>query len=80
SYTPLMARAPKVFNFFFRQPWLREMSRNAIGMVDLPLLSSPTLRQQLSGHRATTLTLEQLEGLSAEQRADHVLIVQDPFT
>lgn len=23
SYTPLMARAPKVFNFFFRQPWLR---------------------------------------------------------
>lgn len=80
SYTPLMARAPKVFNFFFRQPWLREMSRNAIGMVDLPLLSSPTLRQQLSGHRATTLTLEQLEGLSAEQRAEHVLIVQDPFT
>ena len=80
SYTPLMARAPKVFNFFFRQPWLREMSRNAIGMVDLPLLSSPTLRQQLAGHRATTLTLEQLEGLSAEQRADHVLIVQDPFT
>lgn len=76
SYTPLMARAPKVFNFFFRQPWLREMSRNAIGMVDLPLLSSPTLRQQLSGHRATTLTLEQLEGLSAEQRAEHVLIVQ----
>lgn len=51
-----------MFNFFFRQPWVRELSRNAIGMVDLPMLSSPTLRQQLSGHAAVTLTLEQLEG------------------
>jgi FAD/FMN-containing dehydrogenase/Fe-S oxidoreductase len=80
SYTPLMAKAPKVFNFFFRQPWVRELSRNSIGMVDLPLLSSPTLRQQLSGHGALTMTLEQLEALNPQQREQHVLIVQDPFT
>ncbi|HFK7187958.1 TPA: FAD-binding and (Fe-S)-binding domain-containing protein [Serratia odorifera] len=80
SYTPLMAKAPKVFNFFFKQPWLRELSRNAIGMVDLPMLSSPTLRQQLSGHQATTMTLEQLEALAPADREHYVLIVQDPFT
>lgn len=80
SYTPLMAKAPKVFNFFFKQPWLRELSRNAIGMVDLPMLSSPTLHQQLSGHQATTMTLEQLEALAPADREHYVLIVQDPFT
>lgn len=80
SYTPLMARAPKVFNFFFKQPWVRELSRNTIGMVDLPLLSTPTLRQQLSGHSAITMTLEQLEKIAPADRAQYVLIVQDPFT
>ncbi|HEI8865213.1 FAD-binding and (Fe-S)-binding domain-containing protein [Serratia sp. AKBS12] len=80
SYTPLMAKAPKVFNFFFKQPWVRELSRNAIGMVDLPMLSSPTLRQQLSGHQATAMTLEQLEALAPADREHYVLIVQDPFT
>jgi len=69
-----------VFNFFFSQPWVREMSRKSIGMVDLPLLSTPTLRQQLLGHNATTMTLEQLEKISPAQRNQYVLIVQDPFT
>lgn len=80
TYAPLMAKAPKAFNFFLRQPWLRELSRQHIGMVDLPLLSSPSLKQQLSGHPACAMTLEQLEAESAEKRANRVLIVQDPFT
>jgi hypothetical protein len=33
-----MAKAPKTFNFFLRQPWLKELSKSQIGMVDLPLL------------------------------------------
>ncbi|MCA4822114.1 MAG: FAD-binding oxidoreductase [Serratia rubidaea] len=80
SYAPLMAKAPKVFNFFLKQPWLRDLNRNAIGMVDVPLLSSPTLRQQLSGHQAINMTLEQLEALPHAAREQYVLIVQDPFT
>ncbi|EKN4686716.1 FAD-binding and (Fe-S)-binding domain-containing protein [Yersinia ruckeri] len=80
SYTPLMAQAPKLFNFFFKQPWVHELSRRSIGMVDLPLLSVPTLKQTLSGHYASTMTLEQLEQLDAQERGQHVLIVQDPFT
>lgn len=80
SYAPLMAKAPKTFNFFLRQPWMRELSRQHIGMVDLPLLSSPTLKQQLVGQRNVTMTLEQLEGLNSEARANTVLVVQDAFT
>lgn len=80
SYAPLMAKAPKTFNFFLRQSWVKSLSKRHIGMVDLPLLSSPTLKQQLAGHRASGTTLEDLEQMSAEQRAQCVLVVQDPFT
>ncbi|SFM94818.1 FAD/FMN-containing dehydrogenase [Izhakiella capsodis] len=80
SYAPLMAKAPKTFNFFLRQPWMRELSRQHIGMVDLPLLSSPPLKQQLIGHGNVTMTLGQLEALTSEARANTVLVVQDAFT
>ncbi|WP_338805202.1 FAD-binding and (Fe-S)-binding domain-containing protein [Xenorhabdus griffiniae] len=78
--TPLMAKAPRIFNFFLKQPWVQKISQHTIGMADLPLLSYPTLQQQLAGHYAARTTLEQLEGMSSLQRDQHVLIVQDPFT
>lgn len=80
SYAPLMALSPRTFNFFLKMPLVNALSRRHIGMVDLPLLSSPSLRQQLAGHRAMTTTLEQLERCSEQERRRHVLIVQDPFT
>ncbi|SNY74719.1 FAD-binding and (Fe-S)-binding domain-containing protein [Enterobacter sp. CC120223-11] len=80
SYAPLMARAPKTFNFFISQPWVKGLSRKHIGMIDLPLLSAPSLQQQMVGHRSANMTLEQLEALSEEQKAKTVLVVQDPFT
>lgn len=80
SYAPLMARAPKTFNFFMSQPWVQNLSRKHIGMVDLPMLSTPTLQQQMVGHRSANTTLEQLERYSDERRAKTVLVVQDPFT
>ncbi|RCX04525.1 MULTISPECIES: FAD-binding and (Fe-S)-binding domain-containing protein [Kosakonia] len=80
SYAPLMARAPKTFNFFMSQPWVRSLSAKHIGMVDLPLLSVPSLQRQMVGHRTANMTLEQLEQLDAAQKAKTVLVVQDPFT
>ncbi|MEB6377360.1 FAD-binding oxidoreductase [Leclercia adecarboxylata] len=80
SYAPLMARAPRTFNFFINQPLVRKLSEKHIGMIDLPLLSTPSLQRQMVGHRSANLTLEQLESLSAEQKAKTVLVVQDPFT
>ncbi|CCJ97903.1 Fe-S protein, homolog of lactate dehydrogenase SO1521 [Cronobacter malonaticus 507] len=49
-------------------------------MVDLPLLSTPTLQQQLVGHRSAGMTLEELERLTEAEKARTVLVVQDPFT
>ena len=80
SYAPLMARAPKTFNFFMSQPWVRKLSEKHIGMVDLPMLSAPSLQKQMVTHRSANLTLEQLETLTSEQKAQTVLVVQDPFT
>lgn len=80
QYAPLMAQAPKVFNFFMRQSWIQKLSEKHIGLVDLPLLSAPSLKQQLVGHRCANTTLEQLESFSPQRRAKTVLVVQDPFT
>ncbi len=77
---PLLSKVPSIFNFFLRQPLVQKLSERTIGMVDLPLFSEPTLKQELSGHSATEVTLEQLEGLSPSQRENYVLVVQDPFT
>lgn len=80
SYAPLMARAPKTFNFFMSQPLVRKLSEKHIGMVDLPMLSVPSLQKQVVTHRSANMTLEQLEALAPEQKAQTVLVVQDPFT
>lgn len=79
---PLMAKAPKVFNFFLKQPWVQKLSEKTVGMTDLPLLSSPSLKQQLAGSNAVSVTLEMLESMSEEQRraGRYLFIVQDPFT
>ena len=69
-----MAQAPKTFNFFINQPWMRKLSESSIGMVDLLLLSTPSLKQRMVGHRSANMTLEQLETLSAEQKAKMVLV------
>ncbi|TGC17382.1 oxidoreductase, partial [Salmonella enterica subsp. enterica serovar Enteritidis] len=56
TYAPLMARAPKTFNFFINQPVVRNLAKKHIGMVDLPLLSAPSLQQQLVGHPSANMT------------------------
>lgn len=80
SYTPLMARAPRLFNFFLTNPQLQAFSRKYIGMADLPALSSPTLKQQLAGHQALQTSPDDLRHLSLAERQQYVLVVQDPFT
>ncbi|EJD6378838.1 MULTISPECIES: FAD-binding and (Fe-S)-binding domain-containing protein [Providencia] len=77
---PLFSKVPGIFNFFLRQPVVQKLSQHTIGMVDLPLFSQPTLKQELSGHAAVSVTLEQLESMTDSQREKHVLVVQDPFT
>ena len=80
SYAPLLAKAPKLVNFFLEKEWAQKATEKSIGMVDVPLLSVPTLAETLHDNRARYFDLPGLERMSAEQRQQVVLIVQDPFT
>ncbi|UTV26676.1 D-2-hydroxyglutarate dehydrogenase YdiJ [Photobacterium atrarenae] len=80
NYLPLMAKAPATFNALMRPSWSKKLTENTIGYVDMPPLSVPTLLEGLDGHHATRFDLPWLQALSAREREDYVLIVQDPFT
>lgn len=75
---PLLAKAPKLVNFFLGQRWLQKGLEHGVGYVDTPLLSVPTLAQRLEGRYR--FSFDKLNALTAEERQRAVLLVQDPFT
>ncbi|USD42270.1 FAD-binding oxidoreductase [Vibrio sp. SCSIO 43135] len=75
---PLMAKAPKAVNMVVKQPWAQRLTEKTVGYVDTPLMSVPTLTNRLTGLKQ--FDLQALAGMSQADRANHVLIVQDPFT
>ncbi|WP_115718488.1 D-2-hydroxyglutarate dehydrogenase YdiJ [Gallaecimonas mangrovi] len=76
--TPLMARFPKTVNALLQQGWVKGALKKTLGMVDTPLLSVPTLHDQLSGHGALDWDLQALARHPEKDKL--VLVVQDPFT
>lgn len=80
SYLPIMARAPRFFNFFMKMSVTEYLTNKTVGMASLPMLSFPTLKKQLIGHPSANVKLEYLQNLSATEKAQYVLVVQDPFT
>ncbi|MEZ8169486.1 FAD-binding and (Fe-S)-binding domain-containing protein [Vibrio tasmaniensis 1F-187] len=77
---PLMAKAPKVVNAALGQKWIQTATARTVGYVDAPLMSVPTLKNRLASKELQLFDLQYLEGLSSEEKKQHVLIVQDPFT
>ncbi|WP_373767204.1 FAD-binding and (Fe-S)-binding domain-containing protein [Glaesserella sp.] len=81
---PLMAKQPKLFNFFSANKLAEAVAGKTIGMVNLPALSVPTLQQQLVEIGYQGKTLAQLEqetaGANPAEICKYVIIVQDPFT
>ncbi|MDG6252118.1 FAD-binding and (Fe-S)-binding domain-containing protein [Glaesserella parasuis] len=82
---PIMAKQPKLFNFFSANKLAETVASKTIGMVDLPALSVPTLQQQLVEIGYQGKTLEELEQLATSGQLDteickYVLVVQDSFT
>ncbi len=65
---PLLAKAPKLVNFFLEKEWAQQATEKSIGMVDVPPLSVPTLAEELRDHRARYFDLPGLEAMSPEQR------------
>jgi len=77
---PLMAKAPRFVNGVIEQNWVRSLTAKTVGYVDTPLLTVPTLAQRVRRHPVSSFDLQQLAGLAKEDREQHVIIVQDPFT
>ena len=80
NLAPLMAKAPTIVNFAIDNPVFKVFAKHGLGYVDTPLLSSPTLQQQLKTENFIKFDLGKLQQLSEQERANTVLIVQDPFT
>lgn len=75
---PTMAKAPKLVNGALKQKWVQNLTASTVGYVDAPLLSVPTLEKRLT--ELKTFDLQYLASLSKEDKQNHVVIVQDPFT
>ena len=75
---PVMAKAPKLVNGAIKQKWVQKLTASTIGYVDAPLLSVPTLEERLNSLK--DFDLQHLANLSADEKQNHVVIVQDPFT
>lgn len=80
STLPLMARLPRTVNLMLQNPLSNFVSKTALGIVDLPALSYPTLYTMMKELNLPTFSLERLQHLPIDQRSKCVLIVQDPFT
>ncbi|WP_018652411.1 D-2-hydroxyglutarate dehydrogenase YdiJ [Actinobacillus capsulatus] len=83
-FVPMMAKAPKFFNFFSSSKLAESVANKTIGMTCLPALSVPNLQQQLVEIGYQGVTLEALEAQASGQKSAEfcktVLVVQDPFT
>ncbi|MDN3610173.1 FAD-binding and (Fe-S)-binding domain-containing protein [Vibrio ostreicida] len=78
SLLPLMAKAPRIVNGVMSLKWVQTLTASAIGYTDAPLMSVPTLATRLKPSKA--FDFESLGTLSEQEKANHVVIVQDPFT
>ena len=80
QYAPLMGKMPRFFNFFTGLKLTSYLTEKIVGMVDIPQLSSPTLKSAMKKEDITEFDLQKLTALSDAERDEYVLIVQDPFT
>ncbi|MES2635178.1 MAG: FAD-binding and (Fe-S)-binding domain-containing protein [Pseudomonadota bacterium] len=77
---PYLARMPRVYNAIMSAPAVRSALDRFAGMVDSPLLERFDMEATLQRLGVRTATPQLLAGLTAEQRASSVILVQDAFT
>ncbi|AWB67606.1 hypothetical protein C2869_14670 [Saccharobesus litoralis] len=77
---PLMAKAPRLSNFIAGNPVSAWFFKTVFGYVDTPMLSYPTLTEQVGQLNVLDWDLARIKQMPQEQRAKLVAIVQDPFT
>lgn len=77
---PVMAHAPKFFNFFMNNPLSAVSMKYLYGLVDLPKLSSPSVYDACRELGLEKFDPEALKSLPDGEKRKHVLLVQDAFT
>lgn len=75
-----MGRVPRLFNWFFRQPWFQKLLERWAGIVDSPPLSELRLQKGLQTRGAPKFDSQRLAALSADEKRTTVLVAQDAFT
>lgn len=75
---PWLAKFPRFVNAGVRFPLTAWLLKHAVGYVDTPLLTVPSLQQRTRGYQPFDLI--QFSALDAAERQKLVLFVQDPFT
>ena len=77
---PTLARVPRLYNAAMKPKFMQRMLAKVAGMVDSPLLTGINLQTALNNLGIQWATLENINGLSAEQKSKAVIFVQDAFT
>jgi len=73
---PFFAKIPAVYNTFMGAKPIQHLLKKVIGFVDGPLLSKMSLKKQ----GIKVASLRKINALSADEKKNTVIIVQDAFT
>ncbi|MGH1484816.1 MAG: D-2-hydroxyglutarate dehydrogenase YdiJ [Cellvibrionaceae bacterium] len=77
---PIAATLPSIYNFFMGSKLVQAMLAKTIGLSDSPLLSKIDFNAELEKRGIKYASIDYLSKLSAEQKQQSVIIVQDAFT
>jgi len=80
STLPTASRFPGAYNWLMGNPALQRLMRTKVGLVDSPKLSGMRLPAVMRQRGIAWATPSELAALSASQRENAVVVVQDAFT
>ncbi|QBY05941.1 FAD-binding oxidoreductase [Thalassotalea sp. HSM 43] len=80
SMAPKMAMLPSLVNLTVDNKLFSIFSKQVLGYVDTPLLSVPSLKNNIKSHDYRKFDLAGFAKLTDEERNKLVVVVQDPFT
>ncbi|HWV16843.1 MAG TPA: FAD-binding and (Fe-S)-binding domain-containing protein [Cellvibrio sp.] len=77
---PTLARVPWLYNAAMKPRFMQNIMAKVAGMVDSPLLSGINLTRELNNLQVPFATLENIAKLTATEKQQAVIFVQDAFT
>lgn len=77
---PYMAKMPRLMNAVNGFAPVKFITKKLWGFVDVPVMSYPTFSTLVKSTDAEYLDLDQMSGISEQERCNCVILVQDAFT